>query len=1039
MIDVGGIKFNIDLAGAIKSRKQIADLRAELGKSNTEFKHNTAAQKAWLVEMRRGNTAVKKALTGVHDTASGIKILAARYGELTAKIEKARIARKAYMADPKGWLKQHLELPPGAAAIQNKALFDRFAKIQAARQIAAGSGFAAFSQKIDAQAIRNREKLIAVTKKVVAVEKSATAAVAKTAISQRKVAAAIRGTTARGRKQITIWNRLTAAMQRNSSGYHTWWRRFGLIAVGFAVAYRAIRLFGSGVRLLTTTFTRGLTIMDDYTEGLAIISGMIALTWEGGAGYVDRFNKANAVLQGAMEQAIRLAPKYRLSMEEITAGFRELAQFGVIIDVGIAEKTLNTIAMIKEIAVVTGSTTRQIRQEIQALFMGQARVTDQFTKMIKTTMPELYAKVTDMSIVPQKKWELLIDSVFAFRYAIIRANQTIQGQWQVAQNTISVISMKALRSTKIYKEWVGHLQNFNEQLFNVDGTLGTLGKKLYVVFGDLWTSIKYAVLSLVDLGRVTADIYNITIKLLDPYKEWIVSIAKALTLMFAIRTVAAMIKSTFIAIAGATGISTLIGSLSKLRVVLLAVALPVAAISATMAAGLATGYALVGVVETVGIFWSGFISAFRIDLELLSNKLEIMKLKAQEFAWDRDHKKRINELKAINTLLEFQQGLDFGALWEKAQESAAKGQKDYLEGLTYASSEIIAGFGRLGDDAKDAIIDGFKDLFGPDLIAELGDDFDALLENLGKVLGDGKDNVFADIKFTAADLFGMQPKIAASGIEKIKQEFALMTKQLELAHSKAKLLMESFSPSKRREGEALALWATYKTQMERLKKSLAEVTEEYGVNAEYTKEWAAITQQQIDLATQAYQNHLEKIQRPFWTELTELSKSWTDSFTDALTDALYDFKSFGDSMAVIGRQISRDIARAAITTGITEPIQNLIGTFGHAAFGAVLGAFSGRPASYAKPIGAGHYGAVGMANGGIIPEHVWGVGASGQWYEFGEQGPERVLSNKDSFASAGNTYNISVPITIASENKTLATTLRVEMERTALRVIKEQS
>ena len=969
MIDVGGIKFNIDLAGAVKSRKEIRDLCTSLKQLNTAMVKSKTAQKAWLAQMRASGRYTKTALRGVRDTANGVKILSARYAELTRKIKQAHIARKAYMADSKQWAKKHLELPPSAAAIQKKARMAQFAKIKAARQIAAGSGFAAFSQKIDTQAVINRKKLVAVTKKLATAEKVANTARAKTATTQRKIATAIRSTTSKGRKQVTVWNKLTTAMQRNSSGYHTWWRRFGLIAVGFAVAYRAIRLFGSGVSLLTRMFTRGLTIMDDYTEGLAIISGMIALTWEGGTGYVDRFNKSQAVLQGAMEQAIRLAPKYRLSMEEITAGFRELAQFGVIVDVGIAEKTLNTIAMIKEIAVVTGSTTRQIRQEIQALFMGQARVTDQFTKMIKTTMPELYAKVTDMSIVPQKKWELLIDSVFEFRLAIIKANQTIQGQWQVAQNTISVISMKAIRSSGVYKEWVRYLQDFNEQLFNIDGTLAPLGEKLYVIFGDLWTSIKYAVLSLIDFGCVIADVYNITIKLLEPYKEWIKSIAKALVLMFAIRTVAGMIKSAFIAIAGATGISTLLKSLKGLKTILIAIALPIAAITATIAAGLAVGYALVGVIETVGVFWTGFIDAFKIDLELMANRLEIMKLQAQEFMWDRDHTKRINQLKAINKLLEFQQGVDFGALWKRAKDAAAKGQTEYLETLKSMAIEVIGSFADLGIGAKDALVDELRELFGPDLVAELGSDLDALLANLGKVLGDGKDNVFKEIQFTAEDLFGMQPKVAAKAVAD-----------------------------------------TAKT-IGREMKTLADI-----IGGELNNIWDDL-----------FSGKIQKFEDLWGGIMNSLVKSFQNAMSDMVSVYMNEFLK-----EILGKR----------TMG------GIIDAVGGGIIGSILGGFAGGGAAIPSAIDTSKFSLTGpykgggggyslMAEGGIIPEHVWGIGASGQRYEFGEKGPERVLSNADSFG-AGNTYNIDARTNMEG-NKKLAATLQAEIEAVVLRVLREQS
>lgn len=45
---------------------------------------------------------------------------------------------------------------------------------------------------------------------------------------------------------------------------------------------------------------------------------------------------------------------------------------------------------------------------------------------------------------------------------------------------------------------------------------------------------------------------------------------------------------------------------------------------------------------------------------------------------------------------------------------------------------------------------------------------------------------------------------------------------------------------------------------------------------------------------------------------------------------------------------------------------------------------------------------IGMANGGVIPEPVIGVGASGRSYSFAERGPERVLSTGQTMASANN-------------------------------------
>jgi TfoX/Sxy family transcriptional regulator of competence genes len=49
----------------------------------------------------------------------------------------------------------------------------------------------------------------------------------------------------------------------------------------------------------------------------------------------------------------------------------------------------------------------------------------------------------------------------------------------------------------------------------------------------------------------------------------------------------------------------------------------------------------------------------------------------------------------------------------------------------------------------------------------------------------------------------------------------------------------------------------------------------------------------------------------------------------------------------------------------------------------------------------------GMAEGGVINEHIIGRGQSGQMYEFGERGPERVTPMKGSRTASNITININ--------------------------------
>jgi SLT domain-containing protein len=54
-------------------------------------------------------------------------------------------------------------------------------------------------------------------------------------------------------------------------------------------------------------------------------------------------------------------------------------------------------------------------------------------------------------------------------------------------------------------------------------------------------------------------------------------------------------------------------------------------------------------------------------------------------------------------------------------------------------------------------------------------------------------------------------------------------------------------------------------------------------------------------------------------------------------------------------------------------------------------------------IGSGH----GYAAGGVITEPIWGIGASGRSYSFGERGPETVTPGT---GRGGVTYNVTINV-----------------------------
>ena len=235
------------------------------------------------------------------------------------------------------------------------------------------------------------------------------------------------------------------------------------------------------------------------------MSGMLALLSKGGS-YSSRFNAFSKTMKGTMLESIRLAPKYKLSIEEIGDAYKELAQFGVVIRRQDVKPTLTTIAAIKEIATTTQSSSRQIRQEIQAIFNGQARVTDQFSRFAKR-FPEIRKAlfgINKLTTSNAEKWRLATAVMEKYYFAIQKSNETLSAQYTVIKNNISIISMVSLEASGIFKRWLGILTKVSNRIIDSDGHLGDLGVTAFKYFGYTWQLLSKIVTVMVKFGHQMA-------------------------------------------------------------------------------------------------------------------------------------------------------------------------------------------------------------------------------------------------------------------------------------------------------------------------------------------------------------------------------------------------------------------------------------------------------------------------------------------------------------------------------------------------------
>ena len=298
-------------------------------------------------------------------------------------------------------------------------------------------------------------------------------------------------------------SKLTETSKRYFESSNNWFSRFGAVAAGFWIAYRAINALEFAISNITRTFARGLVVIDEYVESVAESAGMLALLSQGGT-FVDRYSRAKEHMNTVMDEFIRLGPKYRVTMEGINNGVKELAQFGVVVNRSDVDSTLNLFALIEKVATTTGSSARQVRQEIQALFSDQARTTDQFARMVKFHMPELYKQVLDLQKAgggATDKWKLLIKGAEGFKIAVEDSNKTIRAQTQIMQANLSIISSKAFATSGIFQKWLGPLSDINKRLFDAHGNLGDLGIRVYEVFYRIWQILDRIILTVLAVAK----------------------------------------------------------------------------------------------------------------------------------------------------------------------------------------------------------------------------------------------------------------------------------------------------------------------------------------------------------------------------------------------------------------------------------------------------------------------------------------------------------------------------------------------------------
>jgi len=820
MINLGGAKvdFKIDgLQDSINKLSAAANAFKKVGTATVEVKKYN---RAFVELMKEQNSVIKETIGRATSYATAEKRVTAALKEQLAVARKlSRERSKRFTATSSTPVGGGFSALPGTRGVSSQAAMNTTATSLERMN----ATFYRTLNNISNVSSRVTAKTISLAKQFTRFAFTADLAATKTNRYKRSVDSAGNATTRFGTKLTNTVNKLS---QMSGTG-DAWWKRFGGVAAGFWIAYRAINAIEIAISKLTRTFASGVQVMDDFKSGTAVVSGMLALLSSGGKSFTDRFQTFSVVMNETMRESMRLAPTFQLTMNEIAEGYKELAQFGVVVTKDMTEKTLTSIAMIREIAHTVGSSSRQVRQEIQSLFNGQTRVTDQFGRFLKR-MPELKAALFGIAKATTDnatKWQMVIDKMYEFRYAIVQSITTVTGQLGVLENSLKIISSMALENSNVYGSWVVWLAHFNKQLFDAEGNLGKMGVKIYSVFYRMWQSISRIPLIISDILNLFGNLSDA----LSPFRAVIGGVLGTLAKMFLVVSV------WKIALGGALGLINLL--LSPLRTIFKLFGQILGATLKFAAALFPANMTLFGILAKVSLLtvglsaWSpilvGFMAVFAKLFDLFGDFFDFIQIKnsvwnrlfnIEEF--DRKKKELIDKWESMNLtdifldahksatddLISF--GADMGkkvvddlmVMTEYEFDKLMAFAKDKLPNLFKSFGDI--NFNDMSDDAKAALLEINKYVFNLDNgLGKDGTETEKSIDKWLKLIEDFN----TEIKNAPLDQFNRKTNEITNSFSKIGIELDTALKNIPALapyEKEIRSLMESVAAIRQKEVEA---------------------------------------------------------------------------------------------------------------------------------------------------------------------------------------------------------------------------------------------
>lgn len=289
-------------------------------------------------------------------------------------------------------------------------------------------------------------------------------------------------------------NRVVASLKPGTTGFMGMASAAGSLVGQLAFMVGGMYAGQAAITAIAGEFKRGLQSVEDFN-----------LTVAASAAYITTFSEkakggdlAGAFIE-ANEYAGQLATKLEMIDSKTIASGKDLQtmsetfiQHGVLLDINNAKQVQGFTNIATALALVTAGQNKdiQMRQEINALLMGQIRATDRLPKLLSNIDPHLKDHLELW-----KKEGTLIENVGKLLEGFSASTGNLDSLWATVGSTMETIHTRILRGAMkpIFEDLIGLAKDLNQSLMDTEGNLTPLAIGMQKLVSDGYQKGKDAV------------------------------------------------------------------------------------------------------------------------------------------------------------------------------------------------------------------------------------------------------------------------------------------------------------------------------------------------------------------------------------------------------------------------------------------------------------------------------------------------------------------------------------------------------------------